>query len=182
MKPYGPLMVEHRLIERMIKVVKDHVSAAKQEGKIDPKFIETMLHFFREYADQIHHGKEEDILFRDLAGKHMSEEHKNIMQRLIDEHQAARELMAELSQALVMYKEGEDVLTDIEDVLDKIDTLYPKHIEVEDKHFFIPVMQYFSEEELAKMTAESEAFDKRFDKTKYVKMVEELENEAKKAD
>ena len=37
---------------------------------------------------------------------------------------------------------------------------YPKHIEKEDKHFFFPVMEYFSREEMDRMLADFAEFDR----------------------
>jgi hemerythrin-like domain-containing protein len=86
MKPRGPLMIEHRLIEKMLEVVRRQVAAMKKTGKTDPVFIETVVDFVRVYADRTHHGKEEDILFKALEGKEMSGQDEKIMQELLDEH------------------------------------------------------------------------------------------------
>jgi len=37
---------------------------------------------------------------------------------------------------------------------------YPKHIEKEDRHFFIPVMDYFSKEQKDAMLEEENEFDR----------------------
>jgi hemerythrin-like domain-containing protein len=65
MQARGPLMIEHRLIERMLKVVEGVVADIEATQKVDPVFIDTAVDFIRFYADRTHHGKEEDILFRD---------------------------------------------------------------------------------------------------------------------
>jgi hemerythrin-like domain-containing protein len=52
---------------------------------------------------------------------------------------------------------------------------YPKHIEKEDKHFFIPCMDYFSQKEKDKMFEESWEFDRKLFHEKYTKIVEALE-------
>ncbi len=38
------------------------------------------------YADRTHHGKEQDILFRDLEKKELSPNHTKIMGELLEEH------------------------------------------------------------------------------------------------
>ena len=53
--------------------------------------------------------------------------------------------------------------------------LYPKHIELEDRHFFIPVMDYFTEDEQQKMVGEFFEFDRNIIHNKYRKIAEELE-------
>ena len=74
MQARAPLMIEHRLIERMVAIIKRTLSQIEKEKKIDPVFIDTTVDFIRIYADRTHHGKEEDILFRDLNVKESSEE------------------------------------------------------------------------------------------------------------
>ncbi|HMF30231.1 MAG TPA: cation-binding protein, partial [Candidatus Lokiarchaeia archaeon] len=63
-KPVAPLMIEHRLIERMIAVIKKSLPAMRESQTVAPTFIDTAVDFIRMYADRTHHGKEEDILFR----------------------------------------------------------------------------------------------------------------------
>jgi hemerythrin-like domain-containing protein len=54
----------------------------------------------------------------------------------------------------------EAAYNEIAKLIGKIGELYPAHIEKEDKHFFLPVMGYFSEEEQAGMLAEFYEFDR----------------------
>ena len=89
MKPIGPLMREHRLIERMLSVFEGETRKMTEKGKVDPLFIDTAVDFIRTYADRTHHGKEEDILFRDLMKKRLSPEHTRIMEELVAEHKYA---------------------------------------------------------------------------------------------
>ena len=69
MMPIGPLMWEHRLIERMLRSFESEISQISKQKKVNPLFIDTAVDFIRIYADWLHHGKEEDILFRDLMKK-----------------------------------------------------------------------------------------------------------------
>jgi len=63
-------MIEHRLIERMIEVMKDELLLIERERKVDPEFIESAVDFIRPMQTDAH-GKEEDILFRDLGGRNL---------------------------------------------------------------------------------------------------------------
>lgn len=72
-EPIGPLMIEHRLIERMISEMKNETERIRNGEKPDLSFIETAVDFIRTYADACHHGKEEDILFRDLESVQMDD-------------------------------------------------------------------------------------------------------------
>ena len=176
MMPVGPLMIEHRLIERMIKVMSDELEKIKKHGKADTVFIETAVDFIRIYADRCHHGKEEDILFRDLAKKKISDEHERIMQELIEEHKMGRNNVQKLVAAKEKYDQGnKDVLKDIVSNIEMLVKFYPKHIEKEDKHFFLPCIDYFTTEEKDKMLDEMWEFDRKMIHEKYGKVVEGYE-------
>jgi hemerythrin-like domain-containing protein len=171
MMPVGPLMIEHRLIERMIAVLRKEAQRLKKDGAIDISFIRTAVDFFRTYADMCHHGKEEDLLFRDLKKKTMLAEHKKLLEELIEEHAQARKLVGRLSC------ETEDSREDTVKCIKEIDELYTCHIEKEDKRFFLPVMVYFSKEEQEKMLEEFLDFDRTVIHKKYSGIVENLESD-----
>ena len=158
MKPRGPLMIEHRLIEKMLELVRNEIRQMEERQQADPIFIDTTVDFVRTYADRTHHGKEEDILFRDLEKKDIGEEDKKIMQELIDEHKYGA----------------------LEVILDKLKVLvnfYPEHIEKEDKVFFPATEVYFSREEQDAMLEEFWEFDKEMIHEKYRSLVKQLQQE-----
>ena len=63
MQARGPLMVEHRLIERMLSLIKHDLAQIESTRKIDSVLVDTVVDFIHMYADRTHHGKEEEILF-----------------------------------------------------------------------------------------------------------------------
>ena len=79
MKPRGPLMIEHRLIEKMLKIIEKEIGNIRKSNKVDPVFIDTAVDFIRIYADRTHHGKEEDILFKALEKKIMNSSENKMM-------------------------------------------------------------------------------------------------------
>ncbi len=161
MLPIGPLMIEHRLIEKMIGVIKKEIDRSDRKKTINPEFIDLAVDFIRVYADRCHHGKEEDILFRDLRQKALSSEQKQIMEELIEEHRQGRKIAAELMEAKGRYLRGDpEALSQMHDLLMFLVEFYPKHIEKEDRHFFMPIMIYFSREEKEAMLQEEWEFDK----------------------
>jgi hemerythrin-like domain-containing protein len=175
MKPIGPLMVEHRLIDRMILIVKEEVRNIDKGKKADPLFIDTYVDFARTYADRCHHGKEEDILFRDLAKKKLSPEHKKTMDELVEEHKYARKTVGELVSAKDQYVQGnKDALKNITTKLAALAEFYPKHIEKEDKRFFFPILDYFTKQEQDAMLQEFWEFDRKLIHEKYQQVVEKL--------
>jgi hemerythrin-like domain-containing protein len=176
MKPPGPLMIEHRLIERMITVLAGELERMSARTIANPQLIQVAVDFFRIYADTTHHGKEEDILFRELKQKPLSRDNQAMMNRLIQEHVWARRTVAKLSAANDRYIHGDtEALRDIVRELHELVKFYPQHIEREDKHFFLPVMVYFSEEQQQAMLAEFWEFDRKMIHEKYKKVVEQAE-------
>ena len=137
MQARGPLMIEHRLIERMIRQIQKVLKEIDSTNEVDPLFIDTAVDFIRTYADRTHHGKEEDILFRDLQKKGLSNDDRRVMNELVEEHVFGRQITKKLIEANSRYRSGAKLaLTDIADHLHTLVEFYPKHIEKEDKVFF----------------------------------------------
>ena len=61
------------------------------------------------------------------------------------------------------------------DCLKTLTEFYPGHIEKEDKHFFFPIMEYFSKDEQDVMLAEFYEFDRNMIHEKYNKVAEAIE-------
>ena len=176
MKPVSPLMIEHRLIERMVKLLSRELQMMRDAGKADTKFISDGVDFFRTYADRTHHGKEEDILFKELATKTLAKEYEEMMQRLIQEHIWARQAVRKLSESNGRFAQGDRVsLPAMIHELAKIVEFYPVHIEREDRHFFIPIMVYFSAAEQQAMLEKFWEFDRTMIHTRYGEVVAEYE-------
>ncbi len=178
MLPIALLMIEHRLIERMIDVVRKEVERIERGEAIDPVFIDSVIDFITTYADRCHHGKEEDILFRDLAEKTLTTRERELMSDLIEDHHSGRKNAAELIAAKERYARGEqDQAASILERLKFFVRFYPKHIEKEDQHLFMPVMKYFNEEEKQAMLNEERAFDRDLIHTLYREKVRKAEME-----
>jgi hemerythrin-like domain-containing protein len=161
MLPIGPLMIEHRLIEKMLTVIKKEIEHCDRQKKINPEFIDLAVDFIRIYADRCHHGKEEDILFRDLSQKPLSDEHKRIMEELVEEHRMGRKTVADLMEAKGRYLQGDpEALSQMHNLLLFLVDFYPRHIIKEDRHFFLPIMNYFTSGEKEAMLDEEYEFDK----------------------
>ncbi|MDA8162035.1 MAG: hemerythrin domain-containing protein [Desulfobacteraceae bacterium] len=178
MQARAPLMIEHRLIERMIAVIKQNLPQIEKEEKIDPIFIDTITDFIRTYADRTHHGKEENILFRDLKKRSLAEEDRLLMNDLIEEHLLGRKITKALTDANKRYRNsGKPALKEIISNLSLLITFYPKHIEKEDKIFFPAARRYFSEEEDQAMLNEFWEFDRKMIHEKYIAVVKAFEDQ-----
>jgi hemerythrin-like domain-containing protein len=176
MQARGPLMIEHRLIERMISLIKDTVAQIEVTRKVDPAFVDAAVDFIRMYADRTHHGKEEDILFRDLNTRPLSAEDRRTMTDLIEEHIFGRQTVKALVDANTRYRNGdESALPDIAGILQTLAEFYPRHIEKEDKCFFPASRSYFTDEEDQAMLLEFQEFDREMIHEKYKSVVQDLE-------
>jgi hemerythrin-like domain-containing protein len=176
MMPIAPLMIEHRLIERMIAAMRSARAQMSDTGAVDVAFIDAAVDFIRVYADRTHHGKEEDILFRDLAQKPLAPDLGRTMRELIEEHGRGRAVVRQLVSARDCFVRGAgEALRDIVAALDELVYFYPRHIEKEDRHFFLPVMEHFTQDEQAKMLEEMWEFDRRMLHERYRQVVEQYE-------
>jgi hemerythrin-like domain-containing protein len=176
MMPIAPLMTEPRLIERRTAVLAQEKDRLVVGGEPDPVKVRDAIDFMRSYADRCHHGKEEDILFLGLEGRPLSDELKTMMLRLKDEHQQARRLVRDLERCNLAIEKGDlTVRQEMIEVLREITKLYPKHIEAEDRQFFLPVMEQFSPAEKDIMLVKFYEFDQGLIHEKYRKVVERHE-------
>jgi hemerythrin-like domain-containing protein len=178
MQARGPLMIEHRLIERMLSVIRNVLSEIESKHKVDPVFVDTAVDFIRVYADRTHHGKEEDILFRELNNKQLTAEDRQIMEELIEEHVFGRKTTKALVEANTRYRSGDETaLTDIATNLQTLTDFYPRHIKKEDKVFFPSSRNYFTDEEDQAMLAEFWEFDRNMIHEKYKSLVDGFEGQ-----
>ena len=180
MMPAGLLMIEHRLIERAMGAMKAELVRMTEQQRVDAAFIDLALDFFKTYADRCHHGKEEDILFRDLAEKPLSEAHRKVMDGLVEDHVYGRRTIGKLMLEKDRWIRGDrGGLTGAVACIKDLTEFYPRHIEKEDKHFFIPVMEYLSKAEQDGMIQAFAEFDRKMIREKYGSVVEQLERQAK---
>jgi len=180
MQPIGPLMHEHRLIERMIALMHREMERLERGQDPDSRFIDHAVDFIRYYADACHHGKEEEILFREVLAKPgMDETLVALTHRLIREHAYGRKLTAALDHASREHAAGGDPQSarKIKDTLYRLSKFYPFHIRTEDRDYFRQVMKFFDKDEMEAMLREFEAVDKRVLHERYREVVAAHEKE-----
>ncbi|MBM4285460.1 MAG: hypothetical protein FJ128_09455 [Deltaproteobacteria bacterium] len=183
MEPIGPLMHEHRLIERMVSLmaqdlgrIRDNVAVDPEFAFVDPVFIDQAVDFLRTYADRCHHGKEEDLLFAALAQKPLTPEHRRLLEELDREHADARETTARLVRAKENHLRQEaGALDEILKCLTRLTEFYPQHIAKEDQEFFFPCLDYFTPAERAALLERMYEFDRQLIHEKYTALVSSIE-------
>ncbi|MFA5313072.1 MAG: hemerythrin domain-containing protein [Methanomassiliicoccales archaeon] len=166
-------MIEHRLIEKMIARMSEEGTRIERSGIVDHDFLADAVDFMRTFADRCHHGKEEDILFRDLRKKQMPPEIEATLNKLMDEHRISRGLIRAIEEASARDRKGDgSAKGEIVQALAKMAALYPQHIEEEDRRFFPKAMELFTRKEKDAMIAESNEFDRKLIHEKYSKLYE----------
>ena len=180
-KPVGPLMMEHRLIERMAAPMALEANRIKEGKPADLIFAGTVVDFFRVYVDGTHQAKEEDILFRALAAKNISAEHRKILETLIADHEQARTQVNKLAETAERLDKGDvEAGSDIREAFHALAGLYPRHIFQEERKFFLPVLDYFSDEEEAQMVRRMADHDSGMIHRKYREVAAEAKERMKK--
>lgn len=71
MDPIAVLMEEHRAIEKVLRAARGCAAALEAGRGIPREDIADFAEFIRGYADERHHGKEEDLLFAALRAHGM---------------------------------------------------------------------------------------------------------------
>jgi len=93
------LRAEHELIEQVVGSLRAFVEARLQGGG-DPEDAARFLVFFRRYAGDFHHAKEEDVLFRALVDHAELPAERGPIAALTGEHQRMGELLDGLEPLL----------------------------------------------------------------------------------
>ncbi len=176
MTPIGVMMVEHRLIERMVDLLQKELKRIELGKKPDLVFIDGTIDFAQTYAHTCHHGKEESILFEKLARKSLLTEHKKLMDELVLEHIQHRKIVTNLEMARESYVKGEpEAVGSILTICKSFAEFYPGHMEKEEKDFFNPALEYLSKREGEEMVKEFWEFDKYLIHEKYMKFMDQYD-------
>lgn len=155
------MMDEHRVIERALSVLKKAI-----EKKIeDEELYLSLAEFFSKYTGEIHHGKEEKIVFkvlREKAPKHIID----MVEALENDHRVGAELVGKI-------KENASNFEKLKDFALAYHSMLRDHIVKEDQGLFPAMHPYLSVEEEKKLLKDFERIDK--EKEKYERLVAELE-------
>ncbi len=83
------LMDEHKIILKVIENIENECEEIKKGKPIDKEFFKEAVDFIRNYADKLHHSKEEDILFKEFC-KNEENLHCNPVEQMLYEHDLGR--------------------------------------------------------------------------------------------
>lgn len=174
------MMEEHKIIKRMLVVVRKFSIKVLNNEAIDYNDFNSVIDFVRNYADKHHHNKEEVILFKKMSEVLGERIEKGPIMGMLVEHDLGRLFMGNLEIALGKFKAGDsDSRVDIIANAIAYTDLLNRHIDKEDTAIYTFAQNRLSKEQLEEIDAkcfdvENEATKNRL-QDKYIKLLNELE-------
>lgn len=135
-RPSAVLKSEHRVIERVLRVLETLVARSEQGEGFEVESLKQCVEFFRLFADACHHAKEEDLLFPVLEERGIPRDGGPIGVMLY-EHSQARMLTQQMGAALTAFEGGDGgAEARFRDTARQYLTLLTNHIYKEDNVLF----------------------------------------------
>ncbi|TKB06401.1 hemerythrin domain-containing protein [Desulforhopalus sp. IMCC35007] len=166
--PLQVLVDEHKLIKRWLLLIPQLIKDFDFTSAEDRRVVEHGIDFIRSYADHLHHGKEEDILFTYF------DDTAEIFRVIYEDHRKARALVQEMLYALDTV--NIEVLTSN---LQEYAALLSEHIHKEDEVLFPWLDSRLAKEQVNELTTRFENFDRRLalNDRKFQLFIEGLEHQ-----
>lgn len=106
MKPTDILSQEHRVIEQVLDCLEQIATRCETQGILDGHDATSAISFFRTFADQCHHGKEEAHLFPAMEAKGFPRD-GGPTGVMLSEHDQARDYVRGMSAAIAAAAQGD---------------------------------------------------------------------------
>jgi len=144
MQSIDMLMREHRNIERVVDALETAATQLARGVAVRAGFFTDAAIFFAEYADGVHHAKEEGVLFGAMAGSGMPATEGPIPV-MLDEHVEARALTRALRHAGKRFSDGDaTAAAEVVSTARRYALLIRDHIAKEDEALFPMAEEMFS--------------------------------------
>lgn len=144
-------MSEHRLIEQVLTIFNERLAAP---GPIPAEFVEQALDFFANFADGLHHYKEEIALFPALEAAGVGREHGPIG-CMLQEHDTGRNYLKGIRENLAAARAGDaTAAARIRSAAAAYVQMLRDHIWKEDQILFEMARQVLDETAVEKVLAE----------------------------
>jgi len=162
------LVDEHKLIKRWLALIPDLTKNLDLALEKDRQVIGNGIDFIRSYADQLHHGKEEDILFT------FFDDTADIFQVIYEDHRKARELVQKMLRAFDD-KNTQELTSNVLEYA----ALLEEHIHKEDAVLFPWLDSGLAQEEKEELVSRFERSDRNLsiDIRRYQTFIEEIEQQ-----
>jgi hemerythrin-like domain-containing protein len=145
MQPIEQMMSEHRLIENVLSSMESYGEAVGRGEEVAPQRLSDYVAFMRGYAEAIHHGKEEDILFSCLRHYGIPEEFGSVLAAVHREHGTLSLLIDDLASAARRQTPwSTDDRTRVRRKTHEYVSLLRRHIANEDDYVFPEAVKHLS--------------------------------------
>jgi hemerythrin-like domain-containing protein len=154
------LMDEHQLILRALDALDTFAATQARDGQ-DREELGRFVRFIREFADERHHGKEEDILFEAMVAAGFPRQAGPIAVMLMD-HDAGRAHVAVLAERAAQGAPWTDAdRRAVVEAARGYSSLLRGHILKEDQILYPMARQRLHDEALARVDRECAAFEEK---------------------
>ncbi|MCM8711320.1 hemerythrin domain-containing protein [Clostridium sp. SYSU_GA19001] len=174
------LMVhEHENIKKMLKVIRSMCIKVVNNEAVQYEDFYKVIDFVRNYADKLHHAKEESILFKKMCDELGEKVAKGPIAGMLVEHDFGRLYMSNLENALETFKSGDkDARVDIIANAISYTDLLNRHIDKENTAIYTFARRALSKEAMKNIEkqckeAEKIARENGIQK-KYIDIIEEF--------
>lgn len=161
------LMVqEHENILTLVTVIRNACCRVLEDDFIEGNDFRDIITFARTYADQHHHGKEEQILFREMMERLGTVAVNLIQHGMLVEHDMGRFHIGELENALIRY----EAMPNSEDKLEVLvnagawANLLQRHIDKENDVVYTFALRSFAHDIMVSIDSEVACFERRAEK------------------
>ena len=146
MKAIDALMAEHRVIEQMLTVLERLAGRLDRAGDLPMRLVEDMVDLLAQYADALHHTKEERRLFEIVIERGVAQ--GGGVSELIHHHDTGRSRLRDLRSELERFRQGDRTAsaacaTAAGDYADFL----REHIRIEDEDVYPLIAKAMSDEE-----------------------------------
>lgn len=175
------MIEEHKLIKRMLVVIRKYCYWILKDQPVDYRDFYKMIDFVRNYADSHHHGKEELLLFDKMVDELGLTAEKLVKHGMLVEHDLGRLHMRELESALQRFLDGDDEarLDIIANAISYTHLLF-RHIDKEDRVVFEYAKKNLSPQTMQVLNQQCEAFENKAQENAvqdhYLKLLQSLES------
>ncbi len=174
------LVSEHDNILRFLDIVQKACIKILDTKEVDVEFFEESIGFVRNYADKIHHGKEEEFLFKYMQ-ENLGELGKNLIDHgMLVEHDLARYNVMMLEQSTKKYKEekSSENMLDIITYAMAYRDLLTRHIDKENRVVYTYAEKTLDKTLLDMVTEKTKKYEaeNKAEIQGYIKTLEKFEN------
>lgn len=156
-KPTQDLIKEHGGIMLMLSIMGKVALRLRQGQEVKREHLDKIAEFLRNFADKCHHGKEEGILFPELA---KNAANQKLINDFLGEHKSGRDYVRGIAESLPQYAPGNPDAIHIAVNAEGYIRLLTEHIGKENTELFPIADEVLSEELQAELFEKFELLER----------------------